>query len=175
VAAAAEALGISQEAVRMQINRGTLQSERAGGHVYVILNAEQTRPTSDHGQDLTADPLGELVEELRDRLRFVERQLEAERQAHAEARRIIGGLVQRIPELEPPSSQDPSQDPSQEPSEMDGGTLRVRHGGRETPFTAEARPRSPADEQQGRGPIPDAGAPQEAAQPRSWWRRMFGG
>jgi hypothetical protein len=34
---------------------------------------------------------------------------------------------------------------------------------------------SAADEQQGRGPIPDAGGPQEPAQPRSWWRRMFGG
>jgi hypothetical protein len=41
-------------------------------------------------------------------------------------------------------------------------------------------PESTADEQQGRrGPAPDTGPPQTAAEtpeePRSWWRRMFGG
>jgi hypothetical protein len=36
------------------------------------------------------------------------------------------------------------------------------------------RPEMPADEQQGRGPVPDAGGPQEPSEPRSWWRRVFG-
>ncbi len=46
----------------------------------------------------------ELVDELRDRLRFVEGQLEAERQAHRESRQIIFGLTQRIPEMEAPTT-----------------------------------------------------------------------
>jgi hypothetical protein len=45
---------------------------------------------------------------------------------------------------------------------------------------APGAPESTADEQQGRrGPAPDTGPPQTAAEtpeePRSWWRRMFGG
>jgi hypothetical protein len=31
------------------------------------------------------------------------------------------------------------------------------------------------DEQQGRGPVPDAGGPREEGTERPWWRRMFGG
>jgi excisionase family DNA binding protein len=53
VAAAAELLGVSQEAVRMRIRRGTLRSEREGGHVYVMLNAEQTEEAE---QDAPPEP-----------------------------------------------------------------------------------------------------------------------
>jgi hypothetical protein len=42
----------------------------------------------------------ELIDELRDRVRFLEHQLETEQAASAELRRIVAGLVQRVPELE---------------------------------------------------------------------------
>ncbi len=83
---AAELLGITVEAARMRIKRGTLRSERRAGRVFVLLGSgrptERTEPT----EDRTA----ELIATLREQLR-------AERQAHAEARRIIAGLVERIP------------------------------------------------------------------------------
>jgi len=94
VTEAADRLGISEASVRKRVQRGQIPHERGDdGRVFVWISPGETRH---------AESRDELVEELRDRLRFVERQLEAERQAHAEARRIIGGLVQRIPEFEPP-------------------------------------------------------------------------
>ncbi len=46
-AQAAKALGISTDAVRVRVRRGTLRSERDGGRVFVILNADQVRPDND--------------------------------------------------------------------------------------------------------------------------------
>jgi hypothetical protein len=74
VSEAAQALGITPEAVRMRIKRGTLSSEKRAGRVYVLLGP---RPTTDQ----TPDHTEELIRTLRE-------QLEAERQAHAEARRL---------------------------------------------------------------------------------------
>jgi len=163
VAEAADILGITAEAVRTRIKRGRLDSvkdpPRPGGTVYVLLEADQTRPNIDptlQGQDRTTgqtrpDAQDELLDELRDRVRYLERVLEEEREARTDERRrhdtLMAQLMQRIPELEPPRE------------------------ARESPETA-------ADEQQGRGPVPDAGGPQEGTQhipqARPWWQRMFG-
>ena len=111
VADAAEALGISEGAVRMRVKRGTLPSTREGGRLYVLLN---TDPTADPGRphDRTDDRTSELIATLRE-------QLEAERQAHAEARRIIAGLVERIPAIEAPASPEPPEAPGA-PEEQQG-------------------------------------------------------
>ena|SRR5215210_6336534 len=93
---AAERLGISVEAIRKRVKRGTLQSDKGeDGRRYVYL------PDAPDAGGPQPEP-DALTSELRDRLRYVEQQLEAERQAHAEARRIIAGLVERIPALEAP-------------------------------------------------------------------------
>lgn len=92
---AARLLGISEGAVRARIHRGTLETEREGGTVYVRLNADDTtNERTEHS---------ELVQTLREYNAALERQLNAEREASAELRRIVAGLVQRIPELEAPS------------------------------------------------------------------------
>jgi len=133
---AAEALGVSVEAIRKRVKRGTVRSEKGGdGRRYVYLDeapdASGSTTAQDEGSALTV--------ELRDRLRYVEKQLEAERQAHAEARRLLAAALERIPPaIEPPRS-----------------------------------PEMADDEQQGRGPVPDAGGPQEGTE-RPWWRRVFG-
>src|SRR3712207_4411744 len=105
VAEAADRLGITEAGVHKRVQRGQIPHERRDdGRLFVWISPGETRHAE--SRDRPAQSRGEsrsealLVEELRDRLRFVERQLEAERQAHAEARRIIGGLVQRISELE---------------------------------------------------------------------------
>ena len=92
---AARLLGISEGAVRARIHRGTLETERDSGTVYVRLNADDT-PNERTEQS-------ELVQTLREYNAALERQLNAEREASAELRRIVAGLVQRIPELEAPS------------------------------------------------------------------------
>jgi hypothetical protein len=99
VAGAAERLGITKEAVRKRIARGTLRADKdADGTVRVYVPPSGTA---------AGTPPNDLVGELRDRVRFLEEQLRLERDAHGEARRIIAGLVQRIPELEAP--QEPTQ------------------------------------------------------------------
>jgi hypothetical protein len=138
---AARVLGISEDAVRMRVKRGTLDAEREGGRLYVMLEAEPT-----------TDPTGrtEMIDELRDRLRYVEGQLEQEREARTEERRrhdtLMAQLMQRIPAIEASEAPD-------EPG---------------APQTAE--------EEQGRGePRSGAGEAQEGTERRPWWRRVFGG
>jgi excisionase family DNA binding protein len=44
----------------------------------------------------------------------------------------------------------------------------------EAPQEHSEPPERGTDEQQGRGPVPKSGGPQEPAEPQSWWRRWLG-
>jgi hypothetical protein len=102
VAGAAERLGITKEAVRKRIARGTLHAEKdPDGTVRVYVPPSPT-PSDAAGRD-------ELVEELRDQVRYLRDQLDQERDANRENRRIIAALTSRIPELPPASSEEPSE------------------------------------------------------------------
>ena len=50
VSQATEELGISAEAVRSRVKRGTLQSTKEGGTVYVLLTTAPTRPDHDRAR-----------------------------------------------------------------------------------------------------------------------------
>jgi len=105
VAQAADALGVTVDAIRSRIKRETIEHVREEGRVYVILGDDQGEPSIDQGNDHVADhpsnvdpdprDRDELVEELRDRVRALE-------EANRENRRIIAALTSRIPQLEPP-------------------------------------------------------------------------
>jgi hypothetical protein len=155
VAEAAELLGITAEAVRTRIKRGKLESVKdppaPGGTVYVLLEADQTRPNIDptsQGQDQTTDQTGpsweELVEEIHGRLEDLRVQLEEERKASAELRRIVAALTQRIPEIEAP------------------------RGEREWPTETAGWPERGTSPESQRG----TEQPQER---RGFWPRLFGG
>ena len=124
---AARLLGISEGAVRARIHRGTLDTAREGGTVYVRIDADDT------SKERTEQP--ELVQALREHNATLERQLNAEREASAELRRIIAALTQRIPEIEAPAEARESplraeeSEPSPTPTEA-----------RPTPETAASRP-----------------------------------
>src|SRR5215213_2948345 len=97
---AAQRLGISQDAVRQRIRRGSMKHDKDDkGPVYEYLNPTNTRPTPVHdaprGTLYDASRSNELVTELRNRIQFLETEL-ADRKDH-----IIAALTQRIPELEP--------------------------------------------------------------------------
>ncbi len=66
---AAKALGISIDAVRMRVRRGTLRSERDGSRVFVILDADQARPDPDETNDLVSVLREQLAEEREARRR----------------------------------------------------------------------------------------------------------
>src|SRR5215210_8042196 len=103
VSEAADIIGISAEAVRMRIRRGTLPSERHEGTVYVILDTDRTQRVGNVSGNVSGDRTDELLEALRGQVHDLRDQLQAERQGHAEARRIIAGLVERMPAIEAPA------------------------------------------------------------------------
>jgi excisionase family DNA binding protein len=92
---AAERLGVSTEAIRGRIRRGTMRHERVGGRVYVLLPTEQTT-------DQAADQ-SELVEELR-------RQNEYLREENRRKDHLLAAALERIPpQIEAP--QEPRESP----------------------------------------------------------------
>jgi hypothetical protein len=99
VSEAASILGISAEAVRGRIRRGTLPVEREGGAVYVLLEGKLQDRTTDDQSRTTGDQPGDrtdlLIAELQDRVRSLE-------EANRENRRIIAALTSRIPAIEAP-------------------------------------------------------------------------
>jgi hypothetical protein len=176
----------------------------------VDLTRPNTDPTS-QGQDQTTDqtpadslaPLleakEETIEDLRGRVRYLERVLEEEREARTDERRrhdtLMAQLMQRIPELEPPAppeSPEPREEPERplvrperiQPERAEPLDPRRAEPERVPPERTEPResPETAVDEQQGRGPTPDAGGPQTATERpftdeqerRPWWRRWLG-
>ncbi len=87
---AAELLGITAEAVRMRIKRGTLRSERQAGRVFVLLGPDRPTEQTTERTGPTEDRTAELIDTLRE-------QLEAERQANSEHRRLLAAALERIP------------------------------------------------------------------------------
>ena len=134
---AARALGISPEAVRNRLSRGTLESIKENGTVYVLLAPDMVRHTADRFSDRSSDMSGgtsrhisdapedpsPLISAKEETISVLKAQLEAERAASAELRRIVAGLVQRVPELEPAndSSPEPPEPPVTSSGETDQG------------------------------------------------------
>jgi len=105
VNSAAEELGVSTDAVRKRISRGTLRSDRRDGAVRVWLDEGGTEA----GREAEVDG-GALVEVLREQAEYLRGQLAEEREARRRADTIIAQLTQanaslasRVPELEAPS------------------------------------------------------------------------
>ncbi len=105
VGEAARGLGISTDAVRKRISRGSLRSERQEGAVVVWLDSDGTGESD----ALRYSAHEEMIEELREQVRYLRSSLEEERDARRRADMIIAQLTQanatlaaRIPELEAP-------------------------------------------------------------------------
>jgi excisionase family DNA binding protein len=111
---AAEALGISVEAVRKRIERGQLGHERVDGRVYVYLDGDQTGSGPDVEVESTA-----LISEKNARIELLERQLTEANERDRENRRIIAALTQRIPQLEAPAEPRESPETATEQEEAD--------------------------------------------------------
>jgi excisionase family DNA binding protein len=143
---AAQILGVSVDAIRKRIERGTLESERLGKTRYVLLDSpdmtDQDTTRTRHDSDMTG-----VVEELRAHNGTLRRQLDAEREASSELRRIIAALTQRIPAIDAPPDT-PSSSPSPEP--------------RESPVSDEGAPYGTSSQEA-----------EESLHKRSWWRRLF--
>jgi hypothetical protein len=96
---AAELLGISVEAVRARMNRGTLPKEKApDGTVYVRMDADQMRPDSDDANDHTVwdSPAFQLMQ---DQIAFLRAELERKDHLLAAALERIPPAIEPAPEL----------------------------------------------------------------------------
>jgi len=142
VAEAAERLGITQDAVRKRIARGSIAHERdPEGRIFVYLDTfeRSSKTVQDSGQDAsyqdgdqtskTVQDAGQdkYTESLEDQIQFLRRELERKDA-------IILSLTQRIPELEAPSSCE-SPETRDAPETATEGTDK----GRRTPRTTGAR------------------------------------
>jgi excisionase family DNA binding protein len=145
VAEAADRLGITKEAVRKRIHRGTLHADKAADGTVMVY----VPPSGTPGGTPSSPERDLLYEEMRERISYLERQVEEEREARRRADTLLARLMDRVPELEPPREQAASQE---------------RPGGPESVFEDPERAE----------PRPATGDAQEGAEPRSWWRRMFG-
>ena len=121
---AARQLGISQDAVRQRVRRGSMRYDKDDkGRVYVYLDPTNTRPTPvpDASRDAVHDASrNELVTELRNRIQFLETELTDRKEESRRKDHIIAALTQRIPELEPASE---AREYSEKPAEhLDKGT-----------------------------------------------------
>jgi hypothetical protein len=93
---AADVLGLTVDAVRKRVKRGTLESEKdADGRLYVFLDTDQE---SDHPRSDTDRLISTLEEQLR-----------LEREAHAEARRLLAAALERIPAIAAPETTEDDQ------------------------------------------------------------------
>jgi hypothetical protein len=167
---AAVLLGVSTQAIRHRIRRGTLDSEKDdGGVVWVLLDPAtvsadyppddpQDSPQDDPGtpSDGPGDQsLLDLVEILREQLAAADARERRSDERERELRRIIAGLVQRVPEL--PSVDSPQDGPPD-------GPQNVRSDERDEPQNA-----SEEADRGGTTPPRDQGEPR-----RSWWSKLFG-
>ena len=93
---AAALLGVSKDAVRMRVKRGTLRSEKGGdGRVYVWVNVDTDGDPNTVHPEPQIETWRELIDELKDRVRSLE-------ESNRENRRIIAALTSRIPAIEAP-------------------------------------------------------------------------
>jgi seryl-tRNA synthetase len=140
---AAEALGVTVDAVRGRIRRGKLEAEHDDmGTVYVWVEAspEDRRRPSATSQRLSDDQAGR-IEDLREEVAYLREQLQQANERDRENRRIIAALTSRIPAIEAPQE-------------------------------AQESPETAREEQKRSEPRPDTGEAQEAVQ-RPWWWRIW--
>src|SRR5215217_4766502 len=147
---AAKVLGITPEAVRSRIQRGTLAKEKGDdGTVYVRLNDDQLRTNADKQTDQSAyigdqtDDQSQLVEHMSSEIEHLREMLALRDEEIRRRDHLLAAALERIPAIESP-------DPLSEP--------------RESPETASKEPYTTH-------PPPE---PQEPSQRRSWWRVFFG-
>ena len=161
VAEAAAALGISAEAVRSRLKRGTLHSVKDGATVYVLLEIDQSRP----GTDQTAPELDQTGDQTGDQTELVE----ALREQTAYLQGVIATRDHELRErAEEIRRRDSALERQQELTAMFANRLRELEAPR-------ASQESPPDTTTPQSATEDPHSEAEPIQRRSWWRRMFGG
>jgi predicted transcriptional regulator len=101
---AARRLGVTEQAVRKRVKRGTLEADTEAGRVYVYLDASYTgyEPGQDTVTNHGSPASDQLVAEKQARIDSLERQLEEANTRDRENRRIIMQQAQNLAAIEAP-------------------------------------------------------------------------
>jgi molybdopterin converting factor small subunit len=163
---AARALGLTVDAVRKRVQRGTIEHEKdQAGRVRIILDSpDNTSTLQDDGPDTTGQPEAvleakdETIEALRERVQSLERQLDARQEEIRRRDILLANLVERVPQLEAPSSSSERREshenpgPTEDPTPAPGDAQEAA----QSAHSATLRPQG------------------NEARGRSWWRRIVG-
>jgi hypothetical protein len=119
---AAEALGVTVDAIRKRISRGTIPHERnEAGRVWVILDIDQDAASKIQDTGRSQPDTTALISAKDETIATLREQLEVERQGHAETRRLLLEALTKIPAaIEAPSEvreSDVSPGPARAPPE----------------------------------------------------------
>jgi chromosome segregation ATPase len=157
---AARSLGLTVDAVRKRVQRGTIEHEKdQAGRVRIILDSPANASTlldspanASTLQDESPDTTGqrealiaakdETIEELRGRVRRLEHEVDTRNEEIRRRDHLLAAALERIPAIEAPQ---------------------------EAPEAAE----TPSGASPNTQASPEPETPTEAARP--WWRRVFGG
>jgi hypothetical protein len=180
---AAQLLGVSKDAVRQRIRRGTIRSDKGeDGRVYVYVDAFPDAVHDRQSEAGFADPRDQLIEQLRG-------EVEAWREESRRKDTIIMNMTEAMKALSPPEprlAQEEEPRPQEEPyagtreyavSEAEP-TPQPGRVGPQTPLEGAQEPAgSPtaATGEPGRGePRSSTGGRQTGSERVSWWARIFG-
>src|SRR5829696_3215547 len=155
VGEAARELGISTDAVRKRIARGSLESDKPNGTVQVWLGGGGTKAGREAGREAGGEE-GTLVEALRAQVGILRSELDEAHAANRENRRIIAGLTQRIPELPAPA-----------PEELIGGPQKAEEDDEQRAERERARELQRL--------LTEAREQLEEERSKGFWSRLFGG
>jgi excisionase family DNA binding protein len=141
---AARLYGLTVDAIRKRVQRGKIPHEKDGaGRVRIILDESETlqdESPDSTGQHTTGTIRDELIEELRDRVRYLEGQVEEERSARYRADELLARLMDRA-QLEAPQEASEAPETVEEAPE-EGHATAAREAREELGFERGRRERA---------------------------------
>jgi hypothetical protein len=101
---AAEAMGVTVDAIRKRISRDTIPHERGDdGRVWVLLDTDQDTASKVQDTDQPQSDVSALISAKDETIEALRGQLEEANERDRENRRIIAALTSRIPAIEAPA------------------------------------------------------------------------
>jgi len=139
---AAEVMGLTVDAIRKRVSRGTIPHERdEDGRVWILLDTDQDATSKVQDADQPQSDSSALISAKDETIATLREQLESERQAHAEARRLLLEALTKIPAaIEAPSERAEARESPESPSSPS-----------DTPTEASTEPQTASQSPQGGG------------------------
>ena len=115
---AAEAMGVTVDAIRKRISRDTIPHKRDDdGRVWVLLDTDQDSTSKVQDTDQPQSDVSALISAKDETIEALREQLEEANERDRENRRIIAALTSRIPAIEAPKQDSESPETVEEASE----------------------------------------------------------